>query len=67
MATGAGPYGARTVQDMPPTGGYAPFRTTALFPNRGPSGPVILAGWLGLTGWGLYLVGQQNHQLEYVP
>lgn len=67
MATGAGPYGARVVQDMPPPGGYAPFRTTALFPKRGPSGPVILVGWLAMTGYGLYLVGQQNHQLEYAP
>ena len=64
-ATGAGPYAARVVQDMPPPGGFAPFRTTALFPKRGPSGPVILLAWAGITAWGLYKVGQTNHALEY--
>lgn len=64
-ATGAGPYAARVVQDMPPAGGYPTPRFNAIFPKRGPSGPVILLAGVAITAWGLWRVGEHNHQLEY--
>ncbi|TDL29838.1 hypothetical protein BD410DRAFT_834083 [Rickenella mellea] len=45
---------------MPPAGGFERVKYKRNLPLRGPSGVVILAGVLGVCGYGFYRVGKGN-------
>merc|ERR1712232_745296 len=54
----------RALQDGPPAGGFKPVHVKRSLPERGPSGPIILAGVVGVCAWGWYLMGKSNLQVE---
>ena len=49
-------------QDMPPRGGYEPFRFSRHLPTRGPSGTVIMLGGVAVMGFGFYLIKKTNEE-----
>ena len=49
-------------QDMPPKGGYEPFRFSRHLPNRGPSGSVIMLGGIAVMGLGFYVIKRTNEE-----
>jgi hypothetical protein len=46
----------KSVQDMPPKGGYPHVNVTRGIRPRGPPGWAIWAGLLSMTGYGFYMV-----------
>lgn len=52
-------------QDMPPKGGYEPFRFSRHLPNRGPSGTVIMLGGVALMGLGFYIIKKTNEERRF--
>ena len=53
-------------QDMPPKGGYEPFRFSRHLPTRGPSGTVIMLGGVVVMGIGFYLIKKTNEERRCV-
>lgn len=52
-------------QDMPPKGGYEPFRFSRHLPNRGPSGTVIMLGGVAVMWVGFYLIKKTNEERRW--
>lgn len=49
-------------QDMPPRGGYEPFRFSRHLPKRGPNGTVIMLGGVAVMGLGFYAIKKTNEE-----
>ena len=53
-------------QDMPPKGGYEPFRFARHLPNRGPRGSVIMVGGVAAMALGFYIIKKTNEERRCV-
>ena len=53
-------------QDMPPKGGYEPFRFSRHLPNRGPNGTVIMLGGVAVMAVGFYAIKKTNEERRCV-
>lgn len=58
--------GVKYKQDMPPKGGYEPFRFSRHLPNRGPNGTIIMLGGVAVMGLGFYVIKKTNEERRYI-
>lgn len=57
--------GMKYKQDMPPQGGYEPFRISRHLPKRGPSGAVTILGGVAVMAFGFYMIKRTNQERRY--